>query len=131
MMAVEDKFPTFHRIGAWIISIPKALLRLTPRIWRPVLAVLLLLAAAHGVATFVLGRRVEAEIRKIKARGEFMSMADLAGPKIPDAENGAVVCRGVQDRLISRLKGDNKEVVDLLSPRSERNTPNGGSRPGR
>lgn len=71
------------RVGRWTA-------RLFRRTWRWTVAVLLLLGVAHGVATFVLGRRVEAEIARIKASGDPVSYADLAGPAIPASENGAL-----------------------------------------
>jgi len=70
------------RIGRWAV-------RVFRRTWRWAVAVLLLLGVAHGVATFVLGRRVEAEIARIKASGEPVSYADLVGRAIPASENGA------------------------------------------
>ncbi|MCL5103052.1 MAG: hypothetical protein M1133_02905 [Armatimonadetes bacterium] len=117
MMTARDQFPTFFRVGAWILSTPKALLRFTLRTWRPVLAVFLLLATAHGIATFVLGRKVEAEIGRLKARGEPVSLVDLAGPKIPDSENGAVIYAKVFKIISSPgYKGDNEAVAGILDP---------------
>jgi hypothetical protein len=42
------------------------------------------------VATLVLGRRVEAELARIKASGEPVCAAELAGQPLPDASNGAI-----------------------------------------
>jgi len=83
MSVTAGVFSIAGRIGRWTA-------RLFRRTWRWTVAVLLLLGVAHGVATFVLGRRVEAEIARIKASGDPVSYADLAGPAIPASENGAL-----------------------------------------
>lgn len=54
-------------------------------------AIVLFAVVAHTVLVGGTNRRVAAEIAYIKARGEPVRGADLAGPKIPDSENGAVV----------------------------------------
>ncbi len=61
------------------------------RTWKWALALVLVVAAAHEVATFVLGRQVEAEFAKIRARGEPVFAAELAGRPLPDNINGAVI----------------------------------------
>jgi len=63
-------------------------------VWRrrkPILAVIAILVVAHSITTLILGRRVRLQIETLRARGEPVSMADLAGPKIPDSQNGAVI----------------------------------------
>ncbi|HET6453587.1 MAG TPA: hypothetical protein VFI02_04230, partial [Armatimonadota bacterium] len=57
-----------------------------------VLAVLaLIIAVGIGIFDVVLGRRVEKEIMAIKASGAPVAMAELGLPKVPDAENGAII----------------------------------------
>lgn len=110
----DEQFPTFKRMGRALPGIPKRIGRALPGIpmwlgrtvivapvrgtfrfarrrYRPILAVAIILVIAHGAATFLLGRRVKAEIAAIKARGEPVSVADLARPEIPDSENAAVI----------------------------------------
>jgi hypothetical protein len=53
--------------------------------------VLIALAAVHGVATLILGRKVEARIQEYRAKGDPVSGYDLAGPTIPDFVNGGVI----------------------------------------
>jgi len=53
--------------------------------------VIILAVAIYGILRFIPSRQLKAEISKIKARGEPVSWADLAGDRIPDAENAAVV----------------------------------------
>jgi len=87
---IEEAFPTlaplFRKAG-----VGRGLRWITRRAWKPVLAVLLLLFIADGVATLVTGRMVEAEIDKIRARGEYVSYGDLAGQPVLDSENGALL----------------------------------------
>ena len=57
-----------------------------------VLAVLaLIIAVGIGIFDVVLGRRVEKEIMAIKASGAPIAMTELGEPKVPDAENGAII----------------------------------------
>ena len=96
---LDEQFPTFKRIGRRHSGVPRWLgrtfivapIRGVRRRYKPILAVLIILVIAHGAATFVLGRRVKAEIAAIKAKGEPVSMAELGRPKVPDAENAAVI----------------------------------------
>lgn len=81
---MRDQFPTFGRV-------PVGLCRACKRAWKGALAVLLLLAVMHGAATLVIGRKLEAELARIKADGDPVSAAELAGPLLPDYINGAVV----------------------------------------
>lgn len=81
---LSQQFPTFIRIGKGIFRISRwvapRLLVLAPRL----LVLALVLAVIHGTATIILGRRLEAKIAAIKARGEPVSMAELGKPKVPD-----------------------------------------------
>ncbi|MHB1461471.1 MAG: hypothetical protein ACYC1M_09345 [Armatimonadota bacterium] len=65
--------------------------RFVRRTWKPFLVVIVVLVAIHGIATMILGRRFEADIRALKAQGEPVSTAELGGPKVPDDQNAAVV----------------------------------------
>ena len=57
-----------------------------------VLAVLaLIIAVGIGVFDVVLGRRLEKQILAIKASGAPVAMTELGQPKVPDAENGAII----------------------------------------
>ena len=51
----------------------------------------LVLALINGIFSIVLGRRLEREILAIKASGAQVAMAELGLPKVPDAENGAII----------------------------------------
>ncbi len=65
--------------------------RFVRRTWKPLLVVIVVLVVIHGIATMILGRRFEAEVRTLKAQGEPVSTAELGGPKVPDDQNAAVV----------------------------------------
>jgi len=59
-------------------------------VMKVVLAVVVVLGIVHGIALFVTGRRVEAELARIKASGGAISMHELAG-NVPDEDNAALV----------------------------------------
>lgn len=61
--------------------------------------VVLVLAVMHGIATLVLGRRFAAELAKIRASGAYISVSELGGPPVADADNAAVVYKRVFERL--------------------------------
>ncbi len=65
--------------------------RFVRRTWKPFVIILVVLVAIHGIATMILGRRFEADVQALKAQGEPVSAAELAGPKVPDDQNAAVV----------------------------------------
>jgi len=57
-----------------------------------VLAVLaVVIALGIGVFDVVLGRRLEKQMLAIKASGAPVAMTQLGEPKVPDAENGAII----------------------------------------
>jgi hypothetical protein len=90
-------FPTYMRASRFFAGI-----------WKPLLGVLLVLLVIHGTATFITGRRLANEIAAIKAKGEPVSAAELAGPPIPDSENGAVIYERIFKTLPQRnLKDPN------------------------
>lgn len=60
-------------------------------IWRALLVLLALLVIAHIGMNVTGGRRLESELRKIKASGQPLSHADAAPPPVPDAENAAAL----------------------------------------
>lgn len=88
--------PVARRIGRALARVSLAICggvaSIAKRTWKPALVVLLLLAVVHGVATFIYGRQVDAEIARIRASGGPVSVAELAGPSIPDDQNAAVIC---------------------------------------
>lgn len=61
------------------------------RIGKGIIVLVVVLIAAHTIATVVLGYMVKMKIAAIKAKGEPVSFADLNREKIPDSENAAVI----------------------------------------
>lgn len=96
---IEEKLPTLVPLARRIRSntttgvgaVGRGIRWFVKRTWKPALVLLLVLAAVHTAATFVLGRRVADEIAKIKAKGEPVSLVEAAPPPVPDAENAALV----------------------------------------
>ena len=75
--------------------------RVLNKIGKVILVLLAVLILAHGALTFVLGRRLEARLAEMKAAGQPVSMSDLAGPPVPDSENGAVIYEQVFEEVSS------------------------------
>lgn len=69
----------------------KSFVRFAKRNWLPTLVVIVVLVAIHGIAMLIMGRRFEAEVQALKAKGEPVSYAALGGPKVPDDQNAAMV----------------------------------------
>lgn len=86
-----DCFPTFRRLGRRLLGMRGGLLRAAKRTAKVLVVFLIVLAIVHGIATFITGRKLEADIRSLKAKGELPSITELVGPKIPDSENAALV----------------------------------------
>jgi len=110
---LSQQFPTFIRMGKGIFRISKWII---PRLF--VLA--LVLAVIHGTATIILGRRLEAKIAAIKARGEPVSMAELGKPKVPDAENAAVIYAKAFEKLSGRTAEQDIKMLERFLSAEER-----------
>lgn len=68
---------------------------------------LVLLPSIIRVLPYFLKPKVDAEIAAIKAKGEPITAAELAGPRIPDSENGAVVYQKIFEEMDGpRVKKD-------------------------
>ncbi len=73
-----------HRIVKWV-ALSLAVVFGLPGVFTS------LAAAFFQIAPYFLRPKVDREIAAIRARGEPVTMADLAGPKIPNSQNGAVI----------------------------------------
>lgn len=85
------------------------------RLAKRILAVLIAVIVIHTAALLYLGRKVDSQLKAIKARGEPVTFADLFGPPIPEAQNAAVYYThawSTMDRLrsmvMARLQPTNK-----------------------
>jgi len=76
------------------------------------LAFVILVLAIGGVTKAIFNSRYQAEIAAIKAKGEPLTPADLAGKPIPDAENGAVVYKKVFALIDSGKYDAPRKVLD-------------------
>ncbi|MCX6377625.1 MAG: hypothetical protein NTU88_16600, partial [Armatimonadetes bacterium] len=65
----QDHFPTFRRIG-------RKLMRVSKWLGKALLVLIVVVLVVHGIASFIFGRRLAAEIQAIKAKGEPVAMAD-------------------------------------------------------
>ncbi len=83
------------------------------------LYVILALAVVHGIATFILGRRIEARLQAYHEKGEIVSLKELNEPKIPDAENGAILYLKAF-KMVPGLKERDGRIVDDMIEASER-----------
>jgi hypothetical protein len=81
-------FPTFRAIPRWI---GRLCLRIWRKIWRPIVVVLAVLIAAHLVLNIIAGRRLEAELSRLRAEGAPLTLAQAAPPAVPDSENAATL----------------------------------------
>ena len=120
----NEQFPTLKPLGralirfcAGMILIPARGIR---RRYKPILAVIAVLVIAHGVATFVLGRQVQMEIMSIRSDGNPTTTADLAGEKIPDEENAAVLYRKAFELMSTEQGEEDLGVIGTFVSRRER-----------
>jgi len=77
------------------------------------------LVLAHSVAVLILGHMVESRIMAYKAQGLPVSAKELAGPPIPDSENGGVLFAQIFDKVTNVQK-----IICSRWKASEELTPN-------
>ena len=124
----SENFPTFARIGRALPRGPgyvgRGIAHLFKKTYKYTLALLIVLAVVHGVATFITGRRLEARINVLKARGVPVSMAELGLPKVPDEENAAVIYAKAF-KAIEKLQtgGDYSKLNSFLKPNNRQGNP--------
>ncbi len=114
---IGEWFRTFGRMGKRLFAISKP-------IGKGLLVLVIVLAVIHSIATFVLGRRLEAQIAAIKAKGEPVSMSDLGKPRVPDSQNAAVVYAKAFELIASpAAQKDLSTLGRFLSPREREDKP--------
>lgn len=74
--------------------------------------IVVVVVVAHTVLVGGTRRRVEAEIAHIRAQGEPVTMKDLAGPKVPDSRNGAVIYEQAIQMFKSPAIQSDKDAVE-------------------
>jgi hypothetical protein len=104
--AVRTSFPTFARIGRRMKVVGK------------VFAVLIVIGMLmHGIVSVIEGRRLEADLQAIKAKGEPVSWAELNKPKVPDAENAApIYAKAFRILTAKEDELDRSIVCNLVDP---------------
>jgi len=100
----QDKFPTFRRIG-------RKLLRAAKWFGKALLVLIVVVLVVHGIASFILGRRLAAKIEAIKAKGGIVALADFGKPKVPDSENAALIYAKAFELLSSEQAGKDLDVL--------------------
>lgn len=118
---MTEHFPTFRRIGKRLFPTFR---RIGKKMGKVLLVLIVVLAVVHGIATFITGRRLEARINALKAKGEPVSWADFGKPKVPDAENAAVIYAKAF-KVIQKLRtgGDYSKLNSFLKPYNRQGNP--------
>ena len=84
---LDEYFPTLRGIpAAW-----RGLRWLARKTWKASLALLVLLIIAHIALNIYAGYRLEGELEKIRAAGDPLTLREAAPPKVPNAQNAALV----------------------------------------
>jgi type II secretory pathway pseudopilin PulG len=94
--------------------------RVLIRLLKVVVALALVVVLTGAVLSFIGGRQYEAELQKLKATGEPYTLVDLAGPAVPDDENGAVVYERMFRRLLGHSSLDIRAKPDKECERAAR-----------
>jgi hypothetical protein len=122
----ESNYPTFKAVGNALWRAPgwlgRGVIRVWRRVWRFVLALLALLILAHLILNIVAGRRLEAELNRIRAAGQPLTLAEAAPPPVPDAQNAAVLYQQAFDGL-SKPEADEDTVSAFLQTLPEKPRP--------
>ncbi|NIM04778.1 MAG: hypothetical protein GTO55_02410 [Armatimonadetes bacterium] len=81
--------------------------------WRFSIALLILLIIAHIIFNFTAGRRLEAELARIRGAGDPLTVSEVAPPPVPDSENAALVYQQAFEGLPA--DEDNEIIADFIS----------------
>jgi hypothetical protein len=116
----EGWFPTFRAMPRDLLSlllhillrILRGIAWLWRKTWRFSLTALILLVVAHTIFNFIAGRRLEAELNRIRQAGEPLTLAEAAPPQIPDVENAAVLYQKVFRQLRHDEKSGHGDSLD-------------------
>ncbi len=122
----DQQFPTFKRMAAaWplrriFLAPGRWALRVIKKTYKYTLGLIVLLVLAHVVTTLILGQMLKEDIAALKARGAPVSVAGLAGPKIPDSENGAVLYTKAFELVSTPQALKDQDVIEHFLTRSDR-----------
>ena len=73
--------------------------RVMKKIGKGILILIIALAVVHSIASYVLGRRLEAKIAEIKAQGDPISTLNLGKNTVPDSENAAGIYLKIFEKI--------------------------------
>ena len=105
---LDEYFPTLRFIpAAW-----RGIRWLARKTWKASLALLVLLIVAHIALNIYAGYRLEGELEKIRAAGDPLTQREAAPPKVPDAQNAAVVYEQALKHFGPFPKFDEKETPE-------------------
>lgn len=110
---VRLNFPTFCTLPDKIFQTMKKCVPVVRKIAKGALILLVVLAVVHTISCFVLSRILEGRIAAIKAKGEPVSCAELASPRIPDLQNAAVIYSEIfktREAAIKSVPGQNANI---------------------
>jgi hypothetical protein len=116
-------FPTFRATPRWMM---RSVVWLWRKAWRYAAAVLGLLIIAHLALNLVAGRRLEAELARVRAEGAPLTLAQAAPPKVPDSQNAAVLYQQAYKQAFAGSewrKNLEEEVVAAFLPSEVGRTP--------
>ena len=91
----RERFPTFRRIGAGIVRISRRLIRAAPKVGFALLVLFVLAAIPWTYFNIKYGGELEAELARIKAAGEPVTLAEVVPKPVPDEQNAAVLYQKV------------------------------------
>ena len=84
------------------------------------MVIVAMLPAALSIPQYFLKPKVEAEIAAIKAKGEPVTLEELAGPKIPDNENAALIYARIFKEMEKPQVTEDMKVLRHFSSEKER-----------
>jgi len=100
---MTSAFPTFRAAPRRLARVLwRAARWLWRKLWRPVAIILAVLIVAHVTLNVISGRRLEAELNKLRAQGAPLTLAQAAPPMVPDSQNAAVLYLRAFAQLESR-----------------------------
>jgi len=118
----QEPGSAFSTLGLALGAPWRAIRWLWRKTWRYLLALLVLLIIGHTIFNFIAGRKLEAELARIRKSGAPLSLLEAAPPQVPDSENAAVLYQ-------EAFKGLTHEDSETIGSFLTRRLPEGEKRP--
>lgn len=90
--------------------------RTLTKIGKVLLVAIAVLVVLHTALTLILGWRLEAKLRALKAAGQPTTLAELGGPEVPDSENAALIYERIFKELGSPQYERDAQTIPYSSP---------------